>query len=521
MQLKAFFAAAHVAVMVTLLELISCTGLPATTSCQAVCSSVTGPCVLRTDSKLAKASKLFVLHLQPSPNLSQLIQEVPAVLTCTCKDDLGYLLATSRELRNQVHSFVTQIHIGQDQDILLLVSKDWPRLTRLCTGGTYYGTGQCTCRTWKRGSRSCSNQGLDASNLELLVTGSWPLLQFLNVSGISEGMAALQHGQWPLLNTLLMKDCQISGSIAHLTAAPWNQLQHLSLEGNALTTRDLVARSRSDWPNLRRLSLESEVYHLEGYHLVGNVLERFQMQISAAEKSGVLKGFNKAQWPELIHLDAYAFGLHSFNMAWLTQGAWPQLKTIDLSGEPLHPTSCMLLSKGHWPLLQMLSVGKTLLGRLGGLHHLLSAEWPAFKCLDLCCNGLRGSDTAQVATGRWPLLEKLCLHDNHLDVVGISALVKADWPLLKVLDVSCQGVYSDIVGILTQSEVWPCLECVEVAHNMHDWLHMLVGPDHGSKLTQGVNEIHNPEVVARGQWPKLKQLIFSDPNVPSLCCWSC
>lgn len=43
--------------------------------------------------------------------------------------------------------------------------------------------------------------------------------------------------------------------------------------------------------------------------------------ISAAEKGGLLKGFNKAQWPELIDLDVYAFGLHSFNMAWLTQGA--------------------------------------------------------------------------------------------------------------------------------------------------------------------------------------------------------
>lgn len=161
-----------------------------------------------------------------------------------------------------------------------------------------------------------------------------------------------------------------------MTAAPWNQLQHLSLEGSALTTRDLVALSRSNWLNLRRLCLESEMKHLEG--------NQTQM-ISAAEKGGLLKGFNKAQWPELIDLDAYAFGLHSFNMAWLTQGAWPQLKTIDLSGQLLHPTSCMLLSKSHWPWLQM-SVGKTKLGRLDGLRHLLSAEWPELKYLDLCCN---------------------------------------------------------------------------------------------------------------------------------------
>lgn len=84
---------------------------------------------------------------------------------------------------------------------------------------------------------------------------------------------------------------------------------------------------------------------------------------------------------------------------------------------------------------------------------LLSAEWPTLKYLDLCCNCLDGSDAAQVATGRWPLLEKLLLHNNHFDVAGISALVKADWLLLKVLDVSCQGVYADVVGILTQSEV--------------------------------------------------------------------
>lgn len=143
MQLKAFFTAAHAAVMVTLLELISRTGLPDTTSCQAVCLSVTGPWVLRSDLKLANAFKLFVLRLQPSPNLSQLVQEVPAILTSTCKDDLGYLQATSRELRNQVHSFVTQIHIEQHQDILLLVSKDWPSLTRLCIRENHFGTGQC------------------------------------------------------------------------------------------------------------------------------------------------------------------------------------------------------------------------------------------------------------------------------------------------------------------------------------------------------------------------------------------
>lgn len=79
-----------------------------------------------------------------------------------------------------------------------------------------------------------------------------------------------------------------------------------------MTTRGLVALSRSEWPNLCRLSLVSEVNHLEG--------NQMQM-ISAAEKGGLLKGFNKAQWPELIDLDVYAFGLHSFNMAWLTQGA--------------------------------------------------------------------------------------------------------------------------------------------------------------------------------------------------------
>ena len=63
MQLKAFFTAAHVAVMVTLLELISCTGLPATTSCQAVCSSVTGPWVLRTDFEAGERFQTVCLAL--------------------------------------------------------------------------------------------------------------------------------------------------------------------------------------------------------------------------------------------------------------------------------------------------------------------------------------------------------------------------------------------------------------------------------------------------------------------------
>lgn len=69
-----------------------------------------------------------------------------------------------------------------------------------------------------------------------------------------------------------------------------------------------------------------------------------------------------------------------------------------------------------------------------------------------------------------------------LDGPGMTALVKADWPLLRMLDVSCYDQGGDIDTItIVMPGIWSALECLEVPNTLHlgsTELNMSVGVQH-------------------------------------------
>ena len=87
------------------------------------------------------------------------------------------------------------------------------------------------CCMWQQHRRVCSSTKSSSNNssAQLLVSGKWPQLQHLNISGIKlhpAGMAMLQSGNWPLVKSLIMSRCDVrSSSFMHLTATSWQSLE--------------------------------------------------------------------------------------------------------------------------------------------------------------------------------------------------------------------------------------------------------------------------------------------------------
>ena len=74
--------------------------------------------------------------------------------------------------------------------------------------------------------------------------------------------------------------------------------------------------------------------------------------------------------------------------------------------------------------------------------------------LDLWWCDLSDYEMVELAKGQWPLFGKLSLHNNGMGLEGMTALVKADWPLLRMLNVSCydQGCDDDTITTLMSAD---------------------------------------------------------------------
>lgn len=91
---------------------------------------------------------------------------------------------------------------------------------------------------------------------------------------------------------------------------------------------------------------------------------------------------------------------------------------------------------------------------------------------------------------------------------GMTALVEADWPLVRTLDVSCYdgGDHDDTITDLMSGN-WPALECLEVSNAADQ---ELLCPDHAELFYSCCNNIDNFKHVASGQWASLNTPVFSD-----------
>lgn len=429
--------------------------------------------------RVLKHSKGPLMQMQDW--LSQLVQEAPHILKLIHRSDLKSLLATNRALRYQVHNAVSKLQLErQDRHSL---------------------------------------RHDPVSYLRLLVKGKWQQLQHLTLQGInlhSRNVTLLTPSQWPLLTLLIMRDCQVSGKMARLANAPLHQLQDLQMVGTQLTADDLAQLSRGHLPNLTKL-------HIESQHCEQPVDSQTASHVDGTKAADMFTEIvNTSHWVNLTKLTAVGFGKHLLNMAWLVKGDWPSLKALHFGEDAILPGCCLLLSHSQWPSMETLDLMSTKLGETRALHPHNSFNWLTLKCLDLTDCSLGNDDIGQVATGVWPQLEKLFLHGNDFNEMGMQALATACWLRLTILDVSCFTVGSAAILMLMTGH-WPNLECLEVcaaseANDDLDCIADVLCPwlNVQHKVDNEVNVIAEPEFVAFGRWPKISKLIFSDPAWPSV-----
>ena len=408
-------------------------------------------------------------------DLDGLLVEVPEIFKLLSPISLKALHQTSRAQHQQVHDFISTLCIDRKEQVSLLVSKEWPALTQLGLRTQLHPTDLLclSASTWKHTvSLNFAQVTLDISSLYMLANGCWPLLQHLDLSSTNlygRGMAALHRCKWPKLKTLAIKNCNLnSDSIAYLTAACWPHLQYLQLLGNSLLLEDVAQLCKGNWLQLNRLDL-CGVFAENCFDENGQRHPDFvASMIGGSTDPAFMQHLSSANWPAITQLRLRRCGLEVNGIQLLVSGQWSAMQDLDLSSQEISTAMFAVLGQAQWPELTTLNVSCTLLD-MDGTSELVKATWPNLQCLDVshnhkCRRAVRfgASAIGVLATGNWPLLEKLNMHGNYINSTGMSRLVQGKWPLLKVLDVSCHGL--DMAGVQTLmcTRSFPLLECLEV-----------------------------------------------------------
>lgn len=299
-----------------------------------------------------------------------------------------------------------------------------------------------------------------------------------------------------------------SVSIAHLTDAPWQQLQSLDISCNDRTAADIGQLSKQ-WPQLRELRachvFRNQLRDELGHHVLP--VTWVSAGCYAELDPAFTRHISAANWSCLETLDLTRNFLSEANLEVLGQCQWPSLKPLMLEGQPLTVFGCAMLSRGQWPLLESLDLEITGISS-AGMAHIVSATWPKLKILMLSCNECNTAVYAQLAKGNWPQLERLCLLGCDISAAGMKQLVQGKWPLLKVLDVSCQpkGVIRGVLHELLKSD-WLRLECLELGHKAFFLRHEL-DPENKAGLEMTDNLVDDPSFIAAGKWIRLQMLSF-------------
>ena len=419
---------------------------------------------------------LAPLQAEKAPlDLVHLLQQTPDILSHVPHHSLTALLASSRALRSHVHEFVTSVKIQDQTDATLLVSTKWPALRsfRFCGDSIQPENMQHLCHnSWHLlTTLNLDDIRLDLPCILLLLQGNWPSLEHLAISNTDldvEGMQAMQQGKWPNLRCLGISSSSIN--LAQLTAGPWKQLHSLFLRykcrsvaenGHSVADNGQLCKQL---PQLRELLIcdvscnTLEKYTGNVYPIIGAIPQH------VGEPETVLVHRNsKANWScmEVLHL--YECSPATTNLDILDECQWPMMKSFLFGGLIVSDAGYARLSQQQWPTLKALEMLDIDLSSVG-VDRIVSAKWPRLRKLSLSQSNLdTDSCCAQLASGQWPQLERLCLRGCELQFSGVKELVQGKWPLLKVLDLSYHNLtYPDegLQHLLTSD--WPKLECLEL-----------------------------------------------------------
>ncbi len=278
---------------------------------------------------------------------------------------------------------------------------------------------------------------MDCHDVRVLTTDIWPRLTHLE----------LNHSR-----TL---DLQ---SISLLAKATHRQLQSLSLSYSEIDSHLAEALLSVAYPNLKSL------------HLSGNSLTTSMTYLA------------DAHMPLLEELELHDSRLGIKSMVALSKGSWLQLRTLILSRNSISAAGIHYLAEAYWPRLETINLDETGLNVSGMAMLLCCCKWPCLQTLGLNRNHLYhmeelsdsnqclllkhlylaeshvGPDSLRpLSQPRWCQLESIDLSKNRL--YGISELVRASWPALKVIRLDDNPLAADAMADLCKGD-WPLLECL-------------------------------------------------------------
>lgn len=197
-------------------------------------------------------------------------------------------------------------------------------------------------------------------HLQVLVSGTWPSLVSLDLSGldltakssfgVSGSIAQLCKGQWPALRVLNLSRTQLDTAAMHcLTEVKLQKLETLDLSWNWLDDSAALQLPRANWPDLQHLSLRFNLLH-----------------------TPAVAALSTSSWPMLKSLNLRSNFIDSKATAQLTKGQWPLLEHLDLRIN--RSTDVSQLKEGLWPQLKTLAVDSKALGSEGASW--LLEKWP-------------------------------------------------------------------------------------------------------------------------------------------------
>ncbi len=147
------------------------------------------------------------------------------------------------------------------------------------------------------------------------------------------------------------------------------------------------------------------------------------------------------------------------------------------------------LFKKQWRQLRHLSLSWNDLDE-AAIMHLVQGDWTGEG------TSLIRPAMVYLVHGRWPLLQKLDLSHNHLDVEALALLMRGDWPLLETLDLSDNIMGFDMRTAWGTGLTGPC--CQEA-------IKLLAG-NSNIVLKEGVNKLGPSDKLGHSLWPGLKLL---------------
>ena len=191
-------------------------------------------------------------------------------------------------------------------------------------------------------------------HLKVLVSGTWPSLVSLDLSGLKltakSSIAQLCKGQWSALRVLNLSRTQLDSAAIHcLTDVKLPKLETLDLSWNWMDDSAALQLPRADWPELQHLSLRFNLLH-----------------------TSAVAALSTSSWPMLKSLNLRSNFIDSKATTQLTKGKWPMLEHLDLriNGS----TDVFAIREGCWPRLKVLAVDSDALGS-EGVSWLLE-KWP-------------------------------------------------------------------------------------------------------------------------------------------------